>query len=126
MRNMATGHNMKPDYRECPLETDLTAVVARRGRRHSVRRTLGLLSLLLFPITLNYFSPYIIVDSASRGVINGSLIVFTLMFVASLFVGRFWYGWHSPPLLRASCTVRLLPRRGSGAGADRPAHPRTD
>jgi polyferredoxin len=55
-----------------------------------------LLSFLLFPITLFYFSPYIIVVSASEGIVNASLIAFGLMFVAALFVGRLWCGWACP------------------------------
>jgi polyferredoxin len=53
-------------------------------------------SLLLFPITLYYMSPYIIVDGAANGVVNGSLIAFTLMFLSALFVGRLWCGWVCP------------------------------
>jgi ferredoxin-type protein NapH len=64
--------------------------------RQRIRRGLLLLSFLLFPITLNYFSPYVIIDGASQGIINGSLIMFSLMFLSSLFVGRFWCGWLCP------------------------------
>jgi polyferredoxin len=53
-------------------------------------------SLLLFPITLYYFSPALILQGASEGIINGSFIVFGLMFLASLFVGRLWCGWACP------------------------------
>lgn len=64
--------------------------------RQRIRRGLLLLALLLFPVTLNYFSPYVIIDGASQGIVNGSLIVFMLMFVSSLVVGRFWCGWLCP------------------------------
>ena len=33
---------------------------------------------------MNYFSPYVIIDGASQGVINGSFIVFGLMFLSAL------------------------------------------
>jgi len=54
------------------------------------------ISLLLFPMTLYYFSPAIILQGASEGIVNASLIVFGLMFVGSLFVGRLWCGWACP------------------------------
>jgi ferredoxin-type protein NapH len=38
--------------------------------RQRVRKALIILSFLLFPITMNYFSPYIIVDGASQGIIS--------------------------------------------------------
>ena len=34
----------------------------RTSRRQSIRRTLLLLSLLLLPITMNYMSPYVIIE----------------------------------------------------------------
>ncbi|MCL7454636.1 MAG: 4Fe-4S binding protein [Anaerolineae bacterium] len=55
-----------------------------------------LASLLLFPVSLYYFSPAIILQAASEGVVNGSMIVFALMFVSALFVGRLWCGWACP------------------------------
>jgi len=60
--------------------------------RQRVRNGVLLVSLLLFPVTMNYLSPYIIMDAASQGVINGSFVVFTALFISSLFVGRLWCG----------------------------------
>ncbi|MFL7809385.1 MAG: 4Fe-4S binding protein, partial [Anaerolineae bacterium] len=65
-------------------------------RRQRVRKALLYLSLLLFPATLYYFSPALILQGASEGVVNGSMLVFGLMFVAALFVGRAWCGWACP------------------------------
>jgi polyferredoxin len=64
--------------------------------RQRIRKALLFLSLLLFPLTLYYFSPALIIQGASEGVINGSFIVFSLMFLTSLFVGRLWCGWACP------------------------------
>lgn len=77
-------------------------------RRQAVRKTLLLLSFIAFPVSMNYFSPYLIVDSAFNGVVNGSFIVFASMFVGSLLLGRLWCGWMCPaaglqePLLRVN------------------------
>ncbi len=72
------------------------AKVKQLPTRQRVRKGLLFVSLLLFPVTLYYFSPALILQSASEGVINASFIVFGLMFVASLFVGRLWCGWACP------------------------------
>jgi polyferredoxin len=64
--------------------------------RQRIRKALLFVSLLLFPATLYYFSPALILQGASAGVINGSFIVFGLMFLSSLFVGRLWCGWACP------------------------------
>lgn len=64
--------------------------------RQRIRRALLLLSLLLFPITLYYFSPALIIQGAAEGVVTGSFIVFGLMFLSALFVGRLWCGWACP------------------------------
>ena len=70
--------------------------VRQLPRRQRIRQALLLCSLLLFPVTLYYFSPALILQGAAGGVINGSAIVFGLMFLASLFVGRLWCGWACP------------------------------
>ena len=36
-----------------------------RSTRQRIRRLLLLLAFLLFPITMNYLSPYVIIDGAS-------------------------------------------------------------
>jgi polyferredoxin len=65
-------------------------------RRQRYRKALLYLSLLLFPATLYYFSPMLILQGASEGVVNGSMIVFGLMFLSALVVGRLWCGWACP------------------------------
>ena len=67
-----------------------------KSTRQRVRKTLLLASFLLFPITMNFFSPYVIIDGASQGILNASLVSFSLMFLSSLFVGRLWCGWLCP------------------------------
>jgi polyferredoxin len=64
--------------------------------RQRVRRVLPLLAFLSFPITMNFFSPYLIIDGTMHGVVNGSLVMFGLMFLSSLFFGRAWCGWVCP------------------------------
>jgi ferredoxin-type protein NapH len=64
--------------------------------RQKVRLVLVFISLLLFPVTLNFFSPYVSIDGAMAGVIAGSLLVFFIMFVSGLFFGRAWCAWVCP------------------------------
>jgi ferredoxin-type protein NapH len=64
--------------------------------RQRVRKALLLVSFLLFPITLYYFSPAIALNGAAEGVVNASMIVFASMLVASLVLGRLWCGWACP------------------------------
>lgn len=65
-------------------------------KRQRLRYGLLILSFILFPITLNYMSPYLSIMGPSQGIINGSLIVFAGLFIGSLFFGRFWCGWICP------------------------------
>lgn len=64
--------------------------------RQSLRRSLLLVSLLLFPVTLNYFSPYLVIGGARLGVLTASGAVFAAMFVWALLLGRVWCGWLCP------------------------------
>jgi len=71
-------------------------MIRQRPMRQRIRQALLIISFLLFPITMNYLSPYVIIDGASQGIVNGSLIAFSLMFLGSLFLGRLWCGWACP------------------------------
>ncbi|NTU80498.1 MAG: 4Fe-4S binding protein [Chloroflexales bacterium] len=68
----------------------------RRPLRQRVRSLSLLVSWLLFPLTIFYFSPYLIVAAAAMGTINGSFIVFGLMLLAALVFGRAYCGWVCP------------------------------
>ena len=64
--------------------------------RQRIRKALVILAFLSFPVTMNFLSPYVIIDGAMNGILNGSLIMFGLMFVSSLCLGRAWCGWVCP------------------------------
>lgn len=64
--------------------------------RQRIRKTLILVTFLSFPITMNYLSPYVIIDGSMQGIVNGSLVMFALMFLSALFLGRLWCGWVCP------------------------------
>ncbi len=49
-------------------------------KRQKLRKLLLIISLLLFPVTLYYFSPALIINAGLNGIINGSFIVFVLLF----------------------------------------------
>jgi polyferredoxin len=61
-----------------------------------VRKGMLLISMLLFPIVLNYLSPYVIIMASSEGIMNGSMILFVTQFVTAIFFGRMWCGWLCP------------------------------
>jgi polyferredoxin len=64
--------------------------------RQRVRRALIIFSFVLMPVTFVYISCPIIIEGASEGIITGGLIVFILIFISSLFLGRLWCGWLCP------------------------------
>lgn len=61
-----------------------------------IRRFLTFLSFLLFPLTLNYFSPYVSVAGAMEGIVSGSLLAFLLLFLSGILLGRSWCSWGCP------------------------------
>lgn len=71
-------------------------MIKPRTIRQRTRKALLFFSFLLFPIFMNYLSPYVIIDGASQGIVNGSLVVFAGMFLCALFFGRLWCGWVCP------------------------------
>ena len=64
--------------------------------RQRLRKALIILSFVLMPITFVYISCPIITRGASEGIVTGGLMVFTLIFFGSLFLGRLWCGWLCP------------------------------
>lgn len=64
--------------------------------RQITRRSMIFGMFLLFPVLLNYMSPYLIIDGAFQGILSGSAVLFNLLFVSSLVVGRAWCGWLCP------------------------------
>lgn len=65
-------------------------------KRQIHRRRISSISFFLFPATFVYFSPYVIVDASSKGIICGSFFMFILLFIGSLVFGRAFCSWVCP------------------------------
>ena len=81
--------------------------------KQKLRKTLVLISLLLFPVTLNFFSPYVSIDGAMSGIISGSLLLFFIMLFTGLFFGRAWCGWVCPMSALCDYAMHVSPRPAS-------------
>jgi polyferredoxin len=64
--------------------------------RQKTRETILLVSFLLFPATFYYLSPYLIIDGTVHGIVTGSFLLFVLLFLNSLILGRSFCGWVCP------------------------------
>lgn len=60
------------------------------------RRSLLMFSFLFLPITLNFFSPYLIIDGLVSKVITAAFITWSLMFLTSLIFGRAFCAYVCP------------------------------
>lgn len=65
-------------------------------KRQRLRKLLLIAALLLFPVTLYYFSPVLIINAGLNGIINGSFIMFVLMFILSIPFGRLFCAYLCP------------------------------
>jgi len=65
-------------------------------RRQKLRRALLVLFFLALPITLNYYSPYLMLSGTAEGVASFSLVFWLVVFVTSLVLGRSFCGWACP------------------------------
>ncbi len=75
--------------------------------RQQIRKLLLLISLLLFPVTMWYFSPAIISMAMLEHIMNGSFFVFLAMFVLSTFLGRIFCGYLCPAGGLQECAVAV-------------------
>jgi ferredoxin-type protein NapH len=82
--------------------------------RQKLRRTITLVSFLLFPVTIYYLSPYLAVAAASEGLLSGSVVIFGLMFASSLVFGRAYCGWLCPACGIEEMCAAINPRPAKG------------
>lgn len=73
--------------------------------RQNIRKLILIISLLLFPITIWYMSPYLIIQGAMEGIVSGSFIIFVCMLLGSIFFGRIFCGWLCPMGIQVSDTI---------------------
>jgi len=79
-------------------------------KRQRIRKTLIFISFLLFPVTIWYFSPYLIIQAASEHIMNGSFFVFVAMLIFSMFFGRVWCGYICPAGGLQECCISINPK----------------
>jgi len=65
-------------------------------KRKILRKVIIYTSLILFPLTFYYLSPVLILESSYHGIVNASVIIFVLLLLTSVFLGRLWCGWICP------------------------------
>lgn len=64
--------------------------------RQKVRSGIIIAAFIIFPAIFYYFSPYLIIMGASEGIITGSFIMFAVLFLSALFLGRGFCAWFCP------------------------------
>ncbi|MDO8880513.1 MAG: 4Fe-4S binding protein [Coriobacteriia bacterium] len=65
-------------------------------RRQRLRRLLLAAFFLVLPITLNYYSPYLMLSGTAEGIASFSLVFWLGVFITSLVLGRSFCGWACP------------------------------
>lgn len=83
--------------------------------RQRLRKFLLLLSFLLFPVTIYYLSPVLIINAGLNGIINGSFVVFLILLVGSIFFGRIFCAYLCPAGGLQECTFCVnerIPKQG--------------
>lgn len=76
-----------------------------------ISRTTAFISLLLFPVTLNFFSPYVSVTGAFEGIVSGSILVFVTLLVTAVFFRRAWCTYLCPVAAIANTAEQVNGKR---------------
>ena len=82
-------------------------------KRQNVRKLLQMISLLIFPLTIYYFSPVLILQGAAQGIIAASAITFGLQFLLAIIFGRAFCSYLCPAgaLQDIACEVNDKPAK---------------
>jgi polyferredoxin len=70
--------------------------VKGRIKMKNLRKFALFIMFILLPVTLNYFSPYLIIDGLINKVASGAFLVWLVMFISSLFLGRAFCSYVCP------------------------------
>jgi len=82
--------------------------------RQKFRKLLLMLSMVMFPVTLYYFSPVLIIGAGLQGIISGSFFIFISMLLGSIIFGRLFCAYVCPAggLQEYACTIiDKMPKR---------------
>ena len=83
-------------------------------KRQKIRKAITIATFLLFPVIIFYFSPYLIILGAIDGIIAGSVIMFSLQFLLSLFLGRSLCGYFCPVGALQECLMPINDKKAKG------------
>jgi len=88
-------------------------------KRQNLRSGLLLVSLLLLPVTIYFFSPLAAVKGAMAGVVSASLLFYGFLFLGSIFAGRAFCGWIMPCGALQEFCAQANPRPARGGWRNR-------
>lgn len=83
-----------------------------------LKKFIQFLSLILFPITLNFMSPYLIIQGAFEGIASGSLILFVLLLIGSVFFGRLFCSTLCPAGTEGDYLAQVVSRPSKNGRAN--------
>jgi polyferredoxin len=83
-------------------------------KRQKIRKALLLISFLLFPVTIYYFSPMLILQGAWEGIVVGCLVIFLTLFLLSLFLGRVFCSYICPIGGLQECLMLTQKKKAKG------------
>jgi len=87
-------------------------VTARnRALRQRIRLTVLFLILITFPITLNYFSVYLIIEGSGQGIMTFSFFFWSLFAVTSFLFGRAACGYICPLGACQEVKDKMVPKK---------------
>jgi polyferredoxin len=78
--------------------------------RQKIRLTLLFLIMLTFPITMNYLSVYLIMESASKGIVAFTLLFWSTFVISALLLGRAACGYICPLGALQEAKDRMAPK----------------
>ncbi len=81
------------------------------GTRQKIRLIILFVMIILFPLTMNYFSVFLIIEGSSKGIMTFSFFFWSLWTLTALFFGRAGCGYFCPLGAFQEAKDRMVPKK---------------
>ena len=106
---MPASHSL--EEKGVTLETKLITSTTKMSARQKIRLTILFIMVITFPIIMNYFSVFLIIEGSSKGIMTFSFFFWTAWILTALYLGRAACGYICPLGAFQEVKDKMVPKK---------------